>query len=61
MGSRPLLRNTEEFQVKALLETWADALRRHDVAAILAHHEPDIASPAREPRYATCRQQRKRG
>jgi ketosteroid isomerase-like protein len=27
---------------KALLETWADAVRRHDVPTILAHHEPDM-------------------
>ena len=34
--------NTEETRIKALLETWADAVRRHDVPAILAHHEPDM-------------------
>ena len=34
--------NTDETQIKALLETWADAVRRHDVPAILAHHEPDM-------------------
>lgn len=34
--------NTEEIQIKALLEAWADAVRRHDVPAILAHHEPDM-------------------
>jgi ketosteroid isomerase-like protein len=34
--------STEEFQIKALLEAWADAVRRHDVPAILAHHESDI-------------------
>lgn len=34
--------NTEESRIKALLEAWADAVRRHDVPAILAHHEPDI-------------------
>ncbi len=33
---------TAESQIKALLEAWADAVRRHDVPAILAHHEPDI-------------------
>jgi ketosteroid isomerase-like protein len=34
--------NTEEIRIKALLEAWADAVRRHDIPAILAHHEPDI-------------------
>ena len=34
--------NTEETRIKALLEIWADAVRRHDVPAILAHHEPDM-------------------
>jgi hypothetical protein len=33
---------TEETQIKSLLEAWADAVRRHDVPAILAHHEPDM-------------------
>lgn len=34
--------NAEETRIKALLETWADAVRQHDVPAILAHHEPDM-------------------
>lgn len=34
--------NTEENRIKALLEAWADAVRRHDVPAILAHHEPSV-------------------
>jgi ketosteroid isomerase-like protein len=34
--------NTEEIRIKTLLEAWADAVRRHDVPAILAHHEPDM-------------------
>jgi ketosteroid isomerase-like protein len=34
--------NIEEIRIKALLEAWADAVRRHDVPAILAHHEADI-------------------
>ena len=34
--------NTEETRIKSLLESWADAVRRHDVPAILAHHAPDI-------------------
>jgi ketosteroid isomerase-like protein len=33
---------SEENRIKALLEAWADAVRRHDVPAILAHHEPDM-------------------
>src|SRR5215475_9166610 len=32
----------EEVEIKALLEAWTDAVRRHDLPAILAHHEPDI-------------------
>lgn len=34
--------NGEEIRIKALLEAWAAAVRRHDVAAILAHHGPDM-------------------
>ena len=34
--------NIEEIRIKALLEAWADAVRRHDVTAILAHHEPGM-------------------
>ena len=29
-------------QIKVLIEAWADAVRRHDLPAILAHHDPDI-------------------
>ena len=32
----------EEARIKALLEGWADAVRRHDLPAILAHHDRDI-------------------
>ena len=32
----------EEVRIKNLLEAWADAVRRHDIAAILAHHDPDM-------------------
>jgi ketosteroid isomerase-like protein len=32
----------EEARIRALLEAWADAVRRHDLPAILAHHEPDM-------------------
>jgi ketosteroid isomerase-like protein len=34
--------STEESWIKALLEAWADAVRRHDLPAILAHHEADM-------------------
>lgn len=33
---------TEEIRIKALLEAWADAVRRHDLPAILAHHDADV-------------------
>ena len=32
----------EEARIKALLEDWADAVCRHDLPAILAHHERDM-------------------
>jgi ketosteroid isomerase-like protein len=31
-----------ETQIKALIEAWADAVRRHDYSGILAHHDQDI-------------------
>jgi uncharacterized protein (TIGR02246 family) len=31
-----------ESQIKALIEAWADAVRRHDYPGVLAHHEQDI-------------------
>jgi ketosteroid isomerase-like protein len=34
--------NADEIRIKAILEAWADAARRHDVPAILAHHESDM-------------------
>jgi ketosteroid isomerase-like protein len=34
--------STEEHRIKTLLEAWAEAVCRHDVPAILAHHEPDM-------------------
>jgi ketosteroid isomerase-like protein len=34
--------NTEENRIKALLEAWAAAVRRHDLPTILAHHTPDM-------------------
>jgi ketosteroid isomerase-like protein len=33
---------TAETQIKALIEGWADAVRRHDLSGILAHHDQDI-------------------
>ena len=33
---------TAETQIKALIEAWADAVRRHDLSGILAHHNQDI-------------------
>jgi uncharacterized protein (TIGR02246 family) len=34
--------DTAESQIRALIEAWADAVRRHDLPAILAHHAEDI-------------------
>jgi ketosteroid isomerase-like protein len=34
--------NPEEARIRALLEDWAAAVRRHDLPAILAHHDPDM-------------------
>ncbi|MBN9486880.1 MAG: nuclear transport factor 2 family protein [Alphaproteobacteria bacterium] len=33
---------TDESKIRALIEAWAAAVRRHDLSDILAHHEPDI-------------------
>ncbi|MDE2166299.1 MAG: nuclear transport factor 2 family protein [Alphaproteobacteria bacterium] len=33
---------TAESQIKTLIKAWADAVRRHDLPAILAHHEQNI-------------------
>ena len=33
---------TAESQIRALIEAWADAVRRHDYPGVLAHHEQDI-------------------
>jgi ketosteroid isomerase-like protein len=33
---------TEETRIKNLLEGWANAVRRHDLPGILAHHAPDL-------------------
>ena len=34
--------DAEEAGIKALLESWADAVRQHELPAILAHHERDM-------------------
>ncbi|HEX5183350.1 MAG TPA: nuclear transport factor 2 family protein [Allosphingosinicella sp.] len=34
--------DTPESQIRALIEAWAAAVRRHDLPAILACHAPDI-------------------
>lgn len=36
------LGGSAESQIKALIEAWADAVRRHDLAGILAHHDQDL-------------------
>ncbi len=33
---------TAEGQIKVMIEAWADAVRRHDLPGILAHHDRDI-------------------
>jgi ketosteroid isomerase-like protein len=33
---------TAEAQIKARIEAWADAVRRHDLPSILAHHDQNI-------------------
>jgi ketosteroid isomerase-like protein len=33
---------TAERQIRTIVEAWADAVRRHDLSAILAHHDKDI-------------------
>lgn len=33
---------TAEGQIKAIIEAWADAVRRHDLTGILAHHDQDL-------------------
>ena len=32
----------DEQAIKTLLEDWAAAVRRHDLPAILAHHDPQV-------------------
>jgi ketosteroid isomerase-like protein len=33
---------TAETQIRTLIEAWADAVRRHDLSSILAHHDRNI-------------------
>ncbi|MBR0870890.1 nuclear transport factor 2 family protein [Bradyrhizobium tropiciagri] len=33
---------TAETEVRALIEAWADAVRRHDYPGVLARHDPNI-------------------
>jgi ketosteroid isomerase-like protein len=33
---------TAETQIRALIEAWADAVRRHDYPGVLAHHDQGI-------------------
>jgi uncharacterized protein (TIGR02246 family) len=44
MGARAMSQRdgTADAEIKALIETWADAVRRHDLPAILRHHDDDI-------------------
>src|ERR1700675_3934616 len=35
-------REKADGQIRAIIDAWAEAVRRHDVAGILAHHEQDI-------------------
>jgi ketosteroid isomerase-like protein len=34
--------DTAEIEIKALIDAWADAVRRHDLPAILAYHDDNI-------------------
>lgn len=36
------LSRTADSEIKALIEAWSDAVRRHDYAGVLAHHGQDI-------------------
>jgi ketosteroid isomerase-like protein len=33
---------TVEGQINGSIEAWADAVRRHDISGVLAHHDRDI-------------------
>ncbi|MBR1205898.1 MULTISPECIES: nuclear transport factor 2 family protein [unclassified Bradyrhizobium] len=34
--------HTAETEVRTIIEAWADAVRRHDYAGVLDHHDQDI-------------------
>jgi ketosteroid isomerase-like protein len=36
------IQTSDRQTIEALLESWADAVRRHDLPAILAHHDPEM-------------------
>ncbi|HEY1612612.1 MAG TPA: nuclear transport factor 2 family protein [Rhizomicrobium sp.] len=40
--SEVLQNGSAEIEIRALIEAWAEAVRRHDMAGILAHHTSDI-------------------
>jgi uncharacterized protein (TIGR02246 family) len=44
MGARGMSQRTgsAEADIEALIEAWADAVRRHDLPAVLAHHDDDM-------------------
>ena len=33
---------TAENQIEAVIEAWANAVRRHDLSGIVAHHQQDV-------------------
>ncbi|WP_407146624.1 nuclear transport factor 2 family protein [Bradyrhizobium sp. ORS 86] len=33
---------TAEIEIRTLIDAWTDAVRRHDYAGVLAHHDQDI-------------------
>ena len=37
-----MMQQSAEREIRALIEAWADAARRHDLQGILAHHLHDI-------------------
>jgi ketosteroid isomerase-like protein len=44
VGARAMMQPDQpaERQIRAIVEAWADAVRRHDLPGILAHHDNDI-------------------
>ncbi|MBA2677928.1 MAG: nuclear transport factor 2 family protein [Ktedonobacteraceae bacterium] len=37
-----LQQNTDESQIRELVEAWAQAVQRHDLDGVIAHHSSDI-------------------